>query len=210
MYIAYIFCGRDARTRLERKDQPPLRSSAASIEWRLAPDFVAFMDATLIVETDKWACHDRKTGRLDAALGEGFNHSMMERPPIVLTRLDHERLDRLLAAERPRVDVEALRDELERARIVEPEEIPRDVVTMNSMVRFTSEETGAETEVTLVFPGKVDFAKGQVSVLAPVGSALLGLAVGDVIEWPLPNGRSARLRVVAVTYQPEAAGDYQR
>jgi regulator of nucleoside diphosphate kinase len=132
------------------------------------------------------------------------------KPPIVLSRVDFERLDRLLPAHRPRVDLDALREELDRARIVEPEDVPPDVVTMNSVVRFSSEDTGDETEVTLVYPGQTDFAKGQVSVLAPVGSALLGLAVGDVIAWPLPNGRTHRLRVVAVKYQPEAAGEYHR
>lgn len=132
----------------------------------------------------------------------------MERPPIVLSRLDHERLDRLLGAERPRVDLDALREELDRARIVEPEQVPANVVTMNSTLRFTDEDSGGESQVTLVYPDRADVAKGHISVLAPVGSALLGLAVGDAIEWPLPNGRTVRLRVQAVTYQPEAAGDY--
>ncbi len=133
---------------------------------------------------------------------------MLERPPIVLSRLDHERLGRLLGAERARVDLEALREELDRARLVEPDEMPPDVVTMNSMVQFAVEETGADSEITLVYPDRADAAKGRISVLAPVGSALLGLAVGDAIEWPLPNGRTVHLRVRGVTYQPEAAGDY--
>ncbi len=134
----------------------------------------------------------------------------MESPQIVLSRFDHERLVRLLDAEPARVDLDALRDELERARIVEPEQIPPSVVTMNSVVRFSSEQTGTESEITLVFPGAADAAKGRISVLAPVGSALLGLAVGDTIEWPLPHGRTDRLRVTSVTYQPEAAGDEPR
>jgi regulator of nucleoside diphosphate kinase len=100
-----------------------------------------------------------------------------------------------------------LREEIERAEIVEPEDVPRDVVTMNSVVRFVDEESNRESEVTLVFPGQADVESDRISVLAPVGSALLGLAVGDSIHWPLPNARTRRLRVVAVTYQPEAAGD---
>lgn len=132
---------------------------------------------------------------------------MSERPPIVLSRLDHERLGRLLDAERSRVDLDALREELDRARVVAPEEIPPDVVTMNTVAQFTVEETGADSEVTLVYPDRADAANGRISVLAPVGSALLGLAVGDVIEWPLPNGRTVHLRVRGVGYQPEAAGD---
>jgi regulator of nucleoside diphosphate kinase len=78
---------------------------------------------------------------------------------------------------------------------------------MNSVVRFADEESGKESEVTLVFPGSADVEKQRISVLAPIGSALLGLSVGDSIDWPLPDARTRRLRVVAVTYQPEAAGD---
>jgi regulator of nucleoside diphosphate kinase len=128
-------------------------------------------------------------------------------PRIVLSRFDQERLERLLAKVGPRPDLDALREEIERAEIVEPENVPRNVVTMNSVVRFVDEESRRENEIKLVFPGHADVESNRVSVLAPVGSALLGLSVGDSIHWPLPNGRARRLRVVAVTYQPEAAGD---
>jgi regulator of nucleoside diphosphate kinase len=128
-------------------------------------------------------------------------------PRVVLSRFDHERLERLLERVGPRPDLDALREEIERAEIVEPEAVPRTVVTMNSVVRFVDEESGKESEIKLVFPGHADVESNRISVLAPVGSALLGLSVGDSIGWPLPNGRTRRLRVVAVTYQPEAAGD---
>jgi regulator of nucleoside diphosphate kinase len=128
-------------------------------------------------------------------------------PRVVLSRFDHERLERLLEKVGPRPDLDALREEIERAEIVEPEAVPRTVVTMNSVVRFVDEESGKESEIKLVFPGHADVESNRISVLAPVGSALLGLSVGDSIGWPLPNGRTRRLRVVAVTYQPEAAGD---
>lgn len=128
-------------------------------------------------------------------------------PRIVLTRFDHERLERLLDKVGQRPDLDALREEIERAEIVEPEAVPSTVVTMNSVVRFLDEESGLESEVELVFPGHAEIESNRISVLAPVGSALLGLSVGDSIDWPLPNGRRRRLRVVAVTYQPEAAGD---
>jgi regulator of nucleoside diphosphate kinase len=128
-------------------------------------------------------------------------------PRIVLSRFDHERLERLLDKVGPRPDLDALREEIERAEIVEPESVPRNVVTMNSVVQFVDEESGRESEVKLVFPGHADVESHRISVLAPVGSALLGLSVGLSIDWPLPNGRTRRLRVVAVTYQPEAAGD---
>ncbi len=132
---------------------------------------------------------------------------MSNLPRLVLSRFDQERLERLLDKVGVRPDLDALREEIERAEIVEPEAIPRDVVTMNSVVRFVDEDSGRESEVRLVFPGHANLESKQISVLAPVGSALLGLSVGDSIDWPVPNARSRRLRVVAVTYQPEAAGD---
>jgi regulator of nucleoside diphosphate kinase len=128
-------------------------------------------------------------------------------PRIVLSSFDRERIERLLAKVGPRPDLDALREEIERAEIVAPEAVPSTLVTMNSVVRFVDAESGKESEVKLVFPGHADVESNRISVLAPVGSALLGLSVGDSIEWPLPNGRKRRLRVVAITYQPEAAGD---
>ena len=128
-------------------------------------------------------------------------------PRIVLSRFDFERLERLLDKVGARPDLDALREELERGEIVEPDQIPPNVVTMNSRVRFVDEDSGRENEVTLVFPGQADVESNRISILAPVGSALLGLAVGHTIDWPLPSGRTRRLRVVAITYQPEAAGD---
>jgi len=100
-----------------------------------------------------------------------------------------------------------MREEIERAEIVEPAAVPRTLVTMNSVVRFVDAESGVESEIKLVFPGHADAESGRISVLAPVGSALLGLSEGDEIDWPLPQGRKRRLRVLRVTYQPEAEGD---
>lgn len=128
-------------------------------------------------------------------------------PRIVLSRFDQERLEKLLTKVGARPDLDALRAEIDRAEVVEPEAIPPNRVTMNSRVRFVDEESKDEREIALVFPGHANVEENRISVLAPVGSALLGLSVGDTIEWPLPNARSRRLRVVAVTYQPEAAGD---
>jgi regulator of nucleoside diphosphate kinase len=128
-------------------------------------------------------------------------------PRIVLSRFDYERLTRLLDKIGSRPDLESLREEIERAEIVDPADVPGNLVTMNSVVRFVDEESGKESEVTLVFPGHADVESQRISVLAPIGSALLGLSVGDSIDWPMPGARTRRLRVVAVTYQPEAAGD---
>jgi regulator of nucleoside diphosphate kinase len=137
------------------------------------------------------------------ALEFGVTHP----PRIVLSRFDQERLEKLLASVGARPGLDALRAEIDRAEVVEPEEIPPNRVTMNSRVRFADEKSKDEHEITLVFPGHANVEENRISVLAPVGSALLGLSVGDTIEWPLPNARSRRLRVEAVTYQPEASGD---
>jgi regulator of nucleoside diphosphate kinase len=135
----------------------------------------------------------------------------MSRPAIVLSRMDVERienlLDRLPASEAHQHA--ALRAELERADVREPADVPADVVTMNSTVTFSEEGTGEQVTISLVYPGAAG-KPGTVSILAPVGSALLGLARGQEIDWPMPGGRSRRLHVVAVDYQPEASGALHR
>lgn len=97
-----------------------------------------------------------------------------------------------------------LANELERAIVVPAERIPRDVVTMNSRLIYADESAGTAREVVLVFPGEADPWSGRVSVLAPVGCALLGLRVGQSIDWNLPNGRRHRLRVERILYQPQS------
>ena len=134
---------------------------------------------------------------------------MKRRSDIVLTATDERRLAQLLQAkanELERGTLELLEGELQRATIVDSSQIPADVVTMNSVVSFEDLETGQRSEVTLVYPSASSGTEGRVSILAPTGSALLGLSVGDSIEWPVPEGRSRRLRVTAVHYQPEAEG----
>jgi regulator of nucleoside diphosphate kinase len=99
-----------------------------------------------------------------------------------------------------------LQHELERAVIVSSEAVPRDVVTMNSRVLYVDETTGERRLVQIVYPEEADAGAGKVSVLAPVGAALLGLSVGQAIEWAFPDGSTRRLRVEDVSYQPESAG----
>lgn len=130
----------------------------------------------------------------------------MHPPPIVVTRLDLGRLERLIGAgESPAI--ERLEAELGRAEIVEPRDVPGDVVTMNSDVLYEDLASGTRRTVRLVYPADADAALGRVSVLAPIGSALLGLRVGQQIDWPTPGGLR-RVRVVRVQYQPERAGDF--
>ncbi|HSD17874.1 MAG TPA: nucleoside diphosphate kinase regulator [Thermomonas sp.] len=136
------------------------------------------------------------------------------RPPLLLSRLDVERIEALLEQPSFRsLDTSALQEELGRAELAEPAAIPDDVITMNSTARVRVEDPVQgphEHELTLVYPRDADGRADRVSILAPVGSALLGLRVGNAIDWPLPGGRNARLQVLAVRYQPEAAGDLRR
>lgn len=98
----------------------------------------------------------------------------------------------------------ALAGELRRARVVPRAEIPRDVVTMNSTVRLRDLETDEDETYTLVYPDEADIEANKISVLAPVGTALLGYRAGDHVEWPVPAG-VARLRVEEVLFQPASA-----
>src|SRR5205085_2020180 len=91
-----------------------------------------------------------------------------------------------------------LSGELDRAILVDVHQMPSDVVRIESRVTFEETQTGAVREVVLVYPSKADASAGRVSVLAPIGAALLGLRVGDRIEWPLPDGSTARIRILTV------------
>jgi regulator of nucleoside diphosphate kinase len=135
----------------------------------------------------------------------------MSQSAIIVSRIDMDRiealLERLPAAEADKLH--ALRAELDRAEVVEPTAMPPHIVTMNSTVVFEDEANGEKLTLTLVYPTGAG-APGTVSILAPVGSALLGLARGQQIDWPMPDGRKRRLKVLEITYQPEAAGDLHR
>ena len=98
-----------------------------------------------------------------------------------------------------------LRAELERAIVVPRDAMPADIVTMYSIVRYRDEHTGISRELQIVYPDEADIARGKVSVLAPVGAALLGLAAGQAIDWTFPGGEIRRLRVEAVLSQSETA-----
>ena len=124
--------------------------------------------------------------------------------PIYLTEDDLERLSQLLHGQRGRFD--KLENELSRAVVVPPEEIPRDVVTMNSRVVFEDETTGERREITLVYPWEADIDAGKISVLVPVGTALLGLRSRQSITFRTRDGRPQMLTVLAV-WPPESEDD---
>lgn len=136
----------------------------------------------------------------------------MSERTIQITELDRKRLlDLILEAQsgeyRKSIYLEKLRGELERAQIVPSQEIPGDVVTMNSTVTLTDLDTGEEETHTLVYPENADTTQGRVSILAPIGTAMLGYRVGDVFEWDVPAGKR-RLKVEKILFQPEASGDF--
>jgi regulator of nucleoside diphosphate kinase len=131
---------------------------------------------------------------------------MADLPQIYLTQNDLDRLLKLVEAQ-PGKRFEKLESELVRANVVPREKIPEDVVTMNSRVIFENETTRERREITLVYPGSADIDAGRISVLVPIGTALLGLRVGQSIDWELPGGEKQRYRIVEVPFQPEAAGE---
>ena len=133
----------------------------------------------------------------------------MKTRKIVLTEPDHEQLNWLITSlrEQFRLDVERLDDlqsELNRAIVVKPSKVPAYVVTMNSRVRIRDLISGRELTYQIVFPKDADIAENRISVLAPIGTALLGYRAGSTVEWRVPSGMR-RFRILDVEYQPEAA-----
>ena len=130
---------------------------------------------------------------------------------IYITEPDYDRLSGLIDRTRERNGADReylnkLEAELDRAEIVDPKDIPADVVTMRSKVRLKDLVSGESNTYSLVFPTEADSAEGKISVLAPIGTAILGYRRGDTIEWPVPSGLR-KLKVEEVLYQPESAGD---
>ncbi|MCO5061066.1 MAG: nucleoside diphosphate kinase regulator [Kiritimatiellae bacterium] len=130
--------------------------------------------------------------------------------PIYITNRDKARLEELLARIPPRSgqDVSALVKEIARAEVVESANVRPGVVTMNSRVILQDVDSHEEMEYTLVYPHDANPEAGAISVLAPIGTAILGYSKGDTITWPVPGG-VRHLRIKDVVYQPEAAGSSQ-
>ncbi|GAA64809.1 regulator of nucleoside diphosphate kinase [Pseudoalteromonas sp. BSi20311] len=137
---------------------------------------------------------------------------MNTKPEIIISSLDADRLYALMESlpANSFAGEKELEAELGRANIVEPHEVPATVVTMNSTVNFVVESTGEEFTLTLVYPKNIDSSGDKISILAPIGSALLGLSQGDQIEWPKPGGGLVTVTIKEVIYQPERAGELHR
>ena len=132
---------------------------------------------------------------------------------IYVTEPDYQRLSELIEITRERNGVDReylnkLEAELDRAEIVDPKQIPADVVTMRSKVRLKDLVSGEANTYSLAFPKEANFTEGKISILAPIGTAILGYKRGDTIEWPVPSG-VRRLKIDKIIYQPEAAGNYE-
>lgn len=125
-----------------------------------------------------------------------------------LTRLQNLIRENLEMTEKQRSYIRLLSEELQKAEIVDPCKIPPYVVTMNSTVKLKDLDTGENLEYTLVYPGFSNPEIGRISVLAPIGTALLGYQEGDVIEWAVPSGKR-RLKVEQILYQPESVGAFE-
>lgn len=137
----------------------------------------------------------------------------MEVRSIFISAFDRQRLtdllDEALAVAKPaqRRELSDLARELKNASVVPPDQVPPDLVTMNSRVKLRDLDSNAEFDYTLVFPDHTNVAEGKISVLAPIGTAMLGYRVGDTFSWQVPSGER-RLKIEAILYQPEAAGDF--
>jgi regulator of nucleoside diphosphate kinase len=140
--------------------------------------------------------------------------TMTKESTIYITEVDLARLRKLIEVARDRgIDsnmpyMNKLESELDRAEVIDPKDIPIDAITMRSKVRLKDLGSRKEMTYTLVFPHEADVDEGRISVLAPVGTAMIGYRVGDIIEWEVPSG-VRRLKVEEVLYQPEASGDYR-
>jgi regulator of nucleoside diphosphate kinase len=141
-----------------------------------------------------------------------MNNKALQTGTIYITEPDYRRLTGLIEITRDRNGVDGeylntLEAELERAEVVDPKRIPANVITMRSKVRLKDLVSGEAKIYSLVFPTEANVSDGKISVLAPIGTAILGYKLGDSIEWPVPSG-VRKLKVDEILYQPEAAGEY--
>jgi regulator of nucleoside diphosphate kinase len=130
---------------------------------------------------------------------------------LLISSYDKQRLMHLLrsadASSEVREELDDLTWEIQRGREVRPQEVPADVVTMNSSVRVTDLDASTIHVYTIVFPSDANYEQGKISILAPLGTSLLGYRVGDVVYWHVPRG-VRQLRIDEIVYQPEASGHY--
>lgn len=133
---------------------------------------------------------------------------------IHITSIDLERLNLMIEKAKSSASKEklfylnSLENELENATIIEAHDIPDNIVTMNSSIRLIDLNHNEEMICSLVYPEDADIINNKISILAPIGTAIIGYSVGDTIEWTVPEG-TIKLFIKELLYQPESQGDYQ-
>lgn len=131
---------------------------------------------------------------------------------IIVSKLDFTRIHKSISdAKRNKTidmnEADVLLNELHSADIVDPENVPDDVVTMNSIVKITFLNSNKSIQFQIVYPEQANIRENKISIFSPVATALLGFRKSDEIEWIVPSGVT-KLRIDEIIYQPEAAGDY--
>lgn len=131
---------------------------------------------------------------------------------IIINRLDYARIKKCINDARQfksitESELQKLVNELESAVIMEPEAIPANVVTMNSIVKLSFLNNNKQVQFQIVYPDQANFRENKISIFSPIATALIGYKVGDEIEWIVPAGLT-KIRIEEIIYQPEAAGDY--
>ncbi len=146
---------------------------------------------------------------MQTKLYKSIGTNLMSKPNIILSEQDLHRLETMLEHQTVLTPtMKHLEDELARAEVVAPNDVPTNVVSMNAKVLITLAPSKESSEVTLVYPHDFKGEKGQVNVVAPVGAAILGLSEGQEIEWPQPDGHIMKVKIEKVLYQPEREGNY--
>jgi regulator of nucleoside diphosphate kinase len=130
---------------------------------------------------------------------------------LIITEFDIQRVEAIIASRRHKglqsTDLDAVEEELARAEIVETSNVPNDVVTMNSTVVLRDTKTDRMVEYTLVFPWDADIGQDKISIFAPIGTALLGYQIGDIVHWEVPAGKRS-YKIERVLFQPEREGRF--
>ncbi len=131
---------------------------------------------------------------------------------LILNKLDYLRIKKAIESAKQVKSINAteaadLMKELESATIVEPKEIPSDVVTMNSDVKISFLNNNRQVRFQIVYPKDANLKENKISIFSPIATALIGYKQGDEVEWIVPAGPT-RIRIDEIIYQPEASGDY--
>lgn len=129
-----------------------------------------------------------------------------------MSRVDYARIKKCINDARQLksisiTEAEKLMEELNSATIVEPEDMPSDVVTMNSIIKMSFPNIDKHVQFQIVYPNQANVKENKISIFSPIATALIGYKIGDEIEWLVPGGLT-KIKIVEIIYQPEAAGDY--